>query len=319
VLSQDADGVRYELIVVDNNSSDDTKKVIAAFLTRGYSNLRYVFEGKQGLANARNTGIAHARAPILSLTDDDVRVAKDWVRQIKRAFDEHPEVACIGGKILPRWNAETPTWLTQDHWVGALALQEYGEQPFYVNAENFRCLAGANLSFRREVFEQVGHFSPKMSVGADKSDLEMEVRMWQAGLQGLYVPEIVVVADVQLDRLTKEYHRKWHSVDGRFNPLMRLDELTGPDGQLLQQPRQGPTLFGVPAFMYRDLISTCKSWVSALAIRNENLSFRKELHLRYLFNNIRVRFKENRLSNKESSISECKKFATSLLRRKMAK
>src|SRR5436305_8400951 len=115
ILAQETAGTRYELIVVDNNSTDKTREVVESFIARGHANLRYVFEGKQGLSHARNAGIAAARAPIIAFTDDDVRAASDWVASIKRVFDEHPEVDFVGGKVLPRWEAEPPSWLTPDH------------------------------------------------------------------------------------------------------------------------------------------------------------------------------------------------------------
>ena len=95
VLGQQADGVRFEVIVVDNNSTDETKQVVDGFVRRGHSNLRYSFEGRQGLSHARNAAIAVARSPLVAFTDDDVPVARDWVSTIKRAFDEHPEAAWV--------------------------------------------------------------------------------------------------------------------------------------------------------------------------------------------------------------------------------
>src|ERR1044071_7412174 len=92
VLEQDSEGVRYEVIVVDNNSTDKTREVVEGYIERGQENLRYVFEAKQGVSYARNTGIGEARAEIIAFADDDVRVTKDWVARIKRAFDLHPEI-----------------------------------------------------------------------------------------------------------------------------------------------------------------------------------------------------------------------------------
>src|SRR5438105_3335543 len=83
VLAQETGGARYEVIVVDNNSTDQTREVVEAFMARGQANLRYVFEGQQGLSYARNAGIAAARAPLIAFTDDDVRAARDWVVSIK--------------------------------------------------------------------------------------------------------------------------------------------------------------------------------------------------------------------------------------------
>src|SRR5437764_2935160 len=101
VLAQNAGGVNYELIAVDNNSTDKTREVVESFIARGHANLRYIFEGKQGISHARNAGIAAARAPIIAFMDDDVRAPSNWLISIKRAFDEHPEVDFVGGKVLP--------------------------------------------------------------------------------------------------------------------------------------------------------------------------------------------------------------------------
>src|SRR6185503_338373 len=135
LLSQHAGGVRYEVIVVDNNSTDDTRATIEALISKGHTNLRYVFEPQQGISYGRNAGIAAARGNIIAFTDDDVVVTDNWIATIKRAFDENPEVEYIGGKILPDWSEPPPKWLTIDHWW-PLALLDRGDKRFYVNASN---------------------------------------------------------------------------------------------------------------------------------------------------------------------------------------
>ncbi len=147
-------------------------------------------------------------------TDDDVRVAKDWVVRIKRAFDEHPEVQYVGVRCC-RWGG-CPRGV---HWA-PLALVDYGDQAVYFNVAFPRCLVGANLSFRRTLFEEIGLFTPdfqrvKDHIGSTE-DHEHQLRIWRAGKQGLYVPGIVVSADVQAERLTKAYHRRWHTGHGHY-------------------------------------------------------------------------------------------------------
>src|SRR5262249_44902501 len=95
VSNQIGEGVRYEVVVVDNNSTDQTRHVVQSFIERGNSHVRYLFEGRQGLSYARNLAIATARSNILAFTDDDVQVSADWVATIKRSLDSHPEVDCI--------------------------------------------------------------------------------------------------------------------------------------------------------------------------------------------------------------------------------
>ncbi|HVG21181.1 MAG TPA: glycosyltransferase family A protein, partial [Blastocatellia bacterium] len=100
VLGQKAGDVRFEVIVVDNNSKDGTRQVVESLMGSSNPGLKYIFEGRQGISHGRNAGIRNATAPIIAFTDDDVRVGLDWVSAIKRAFDEHPEADFVGGKIL---------------------------------------------------------------------------------------------------------------------------------------------------------------------------------------------------------------------------
>ena len=210
ILKQETGGVRYEVIVVDNNSTDQTRQVIESFIARRQGNMRYVFEGKPGLSHARNAGIANALAPIIAFFDDDERVAPDWVANIKQSFDEHAEIDFVGGKILPRWTAEPPAWLTsQLHWA-PVALTDYGDTPFYSNTENPVCLIGGNLGIRRAAFDLIGLFDPelqRMKGNIGSEDHELLLRLWRAGKQGMYVPKVMVEADVPIERMQKAYHR----------------------------------------------------------------------------------------------------------------
>ena len=114
----------YEVIVVDNNSTDDTRRSSTA--CRPVPALRTVVERKQGVSHARNAGIAAARAPIVAFFDDDVRVAPNWIETIIRVFADDPGTEVIGGKVLPDWAAPPPCWLTPAHWA-PLALQDLGD------------------------------------------------------------------------------------------------------------------------------------------------------------------------------------------------
>jgi glucosyl-dolichyl phosphate glucuronosyltransferase len=313
-LSQQACARGYEVIVIDNNSSDATREVVESFIKRGHRNLRYAFEEVQGLSHARNAGIRIARAPIIAFTDDDIRLTPGWAAAIKCAFDNYPEVNCVAGKILPRWNSNPPSWLTHKHWT-ALALQDYGDKPLLVSSENPLCFAGANFSFRREVFQQMGPFSPLFPRA---QDTEFLLRFWQAGQRGLYAPDAVVIADVQPERLTKSYHRKWHITNGKFNSLMRANELTGPDGRILVESPDAVRLYGVPAYVYREFIVTCKRWVAELMHRHESLAFSYENQLWLLASYIYSSYKRDASERTSSNVAEAARFIKDIVCKKTA-
>jgi glucosyl-dolichyl phosphate glucuronosyltransferase len=279
LLSQRAD-VPYEIIVVDNNSTDDTPRAIAEAAARAPHVVRGVFEPRQGLSHARNCGIDAARAPIVAFSDDDVTVASDWVQKIVRIFDAEPDVDYIGGRVLPRWRVPPPRWLTTAHW-SPLALQDYGPEPFVTSRDRAICLVGANLAFRRGVFDLVGRFVPELGrikdgIGSTE-DHEMQLRIWRAGMCGLYVPEVVAEADVAPDRMLKSYHRRWHRGHGRFCAAMRLRELVPADMGPMSEPRDIVSLFGSPAFVYADLIGFSLCWARALVRRQDAFFYANKL------------------------------------------
>ena len=310
VLAQAANGVRYEVIIVDNNSTDQTRDVVESFIARRCGNVRYVFEGKQGLSHARNAGIATALAPLVAFTDDDVRAATDWIASIKRAFDDHPEVAFVGGKVLPQWLGEPPAWLTNKHWA-PLAIVDYGDEPFYVDTQKPLCLVGANLIFRREVFEQVGLFKPdlqrvKDGVGS-MEDHEFLLRVWATGGRGLYDPRIVMTAEVQTERMTKEYHRRWHTGHGHFYAIMRSEEIERGDARL----------FDVPAHLYKNLLKSVFGWLAQSLRAREELAFEHETELRFFRGFFRQRRKEFKAAKPRSTPREVVLFLQSLIASKL--
>ena len=312
VLNQEASDMSYELIVVDNNSTDSTKQVIDSFISRGHSNLRYVFEPKQGLSHGRNAGITNARGAIIVFFDDDVRAQSDWLSNIKQAFDLYTDVDCVAGKILPNWKSDPPSWLTSDHWT-PLALQDLGNVPLCAHQEKPLPLAGANIAFRREVFQDA-LFSPDFPRA---QDLEFLMRYWRAGGRAMYVPDIVIFADVQPERLTKQYHRRWHATNGSFNSLMRRGEHVGPDGQILDNQATSVELFGAPAFLYGQLLSACGEWLAAKARGGESVSFKHENRVRFMMGYISKRYEDEFAPRNKSHVMEVGRFIKAMLHKKI--
>jgi glucosyl-dolichyl phosphate glucuronosyltransferase len=317
LLAQDGE-VSYEIILVDNNSNDRTREVVESFIARRpEANLRYVFEGKQGLSHGWNTGIAHASAPVIAFTDDDVLVARDWVASIKRAFDAHPEVDFVGGKVLPHWDDAPPSWLDSDHW-SPLAILDHGDVPFYVNTEKPYPLL--NKSFRREVFERVGLFRPEMGrikdgIGSTE-DHDLQLRIWQQGGQGLYVPGIIMFTEVPAERLTKSYHRRWHKGHGKYCAMMNLRDLTDAEGRLRERVGQGRTLFGTPGFLYRELLTDTTRFLAATLRRQESRAFMYENHIQHIVAYIRKRYEQDALDRPHGLLAEVGAFTKSLLNRR---
>jgi glycosyltransferase involved in cell wall biosynthesis len=275
VINQSASASSYEIIVVDNNSTDRTAEVAGRFARDHADRVRRILETRQGVAYARQTGIDAARGDVLAFFDDDVRVSCDWIATIQRWFREHPDVECLGGKVLPSWSSPPPSWLTPSHW-SPLALQDFGEEPVVLSLANPRGLISANLACRRSVFERLGGFSPRFQrvkdgIGSLEDD-EWIRRFWKAGGRAVYVPELVVFADVPVSRLTRAYHRRWHQGHGRFYALLRAEEM--------EQSSVGAPL-GVPAHLYRSAATDAAKWCSAVLLRRSDVAFLHEVRLRF--------------------------------------
>ena len=316
VLVAQAGLVDYEIVVVDNNSSDGTEAVVTAFgHAPGGNRLRYVFEPRQGLSFARNRGVREARGSIVAFTDDDVRVEPDWIQQVDRAFAEHPAVAYIGGRVLPHWTRRPPRWLTRAHW-SPLALQDYGAEPFVTSRDRAVCLVGANLAVRRFVFDKVGTFAPELGrikdgIGSTE-DHEFQLRVWRAGLRGRYEPSIVAVADVTPDRMDKAYHRRWHRGHGQHCAAMRLRERVPADMGPMSEPGDLVLLFGSPAFVYRDLLYFAGRWLRAVFRREDSFFYANKLRQLWSY----VRTARSQARPEASRLAELASFAHAYRRKR---
>src|SRR5688500_17756934 len=111
VLAQDTQ-TPFEIVIVNNNSQDDTESVARSLVDAHSEKIRYVLETEQGNAHARNRGVQTARGEIIAFIDDDVAVENDWLTTLTRALDSRREMSFVGGKVLPQWSGPPPTWLT---------------------------------------------------------------------------------------------------------------------------------------------------------------------------------------------------------------
>ena len=294
-LLDQRDFPNYEVVVVDNNSMDETRELVCNYAHKS-QRVRYVFEKKQGLSYGRNTGISAAESDLIAFTDDNVRANPDWVQQIQLASMERPDYGIFGGRVLPLWPHEPPSWLMKEHWA-PLALCDYG-QAQTISSANRKTLIGANMIIRRSVFDQIGMFSPDYQrvgegVGSTE-DHELQNRYWKAGGLGWFDPSIVVKADVQPERLEKQYHRRWHFAHGRMLARMR-DPMIEDSTHLI---------FGIPRYMFRELISRSCNWVGAISAGKPDTAFLHETELRFYAGFIRERLTERRAQGLSASSME---------------
>lgn len=287
VLNQHVNDVSFEVIVVDNNSTDDTAAVVRSVQATAGARLHYVKELHQGTSHARNAGIRQAKGPIIAFTDDDVLVSPDWLQSIVETFSSDPSLVFLGGPVLPLWNGSPPSWLTKEHWA-PLAVLDYGPTPFHIGGTDARGLITANFAIRREAFERVGMFKTSLQLVKDTpgsmEDHEMVTRLSQAGETGRYVPSIVTHTTIPTERLTKRYHRRWHRGHGRRYAILRDSSFE----------KSRMTVLGVPLHVYREMLTGALGWLSARVRGSAKNAFAQELRFWFAagFIGERIRRKE---------------------------
>lgn len=196
----------YELIVVDNNSSDDTREVAKRFET--CDGFCYVFEGRQGLSVARNRGVGEAGGEIVAFLDDDVIVDDNWLVNLQKCFDETGADAA-GGRSYLILEQDPPDWLEGNL---RLSLSEVDLGPERKAVAGGRGLYGLNMAFRKTRLEEVGKFDEGLgrrgkALLAGEETLVFK-RIAEGGGTIVYEPDAVVGHIIERDRLTWDYFRR---------------------------------------------------------------------------------------------------------------
>lgn len=245
----------WNVLIVDNNSTDDTRSVVMAATAWFPVPLTYMFEGRQGKSNALNTGLEAISSSIVLFSDDDVRLPEDWLEAAVGPLLQQPDVAYVGGPVHPLWSGTPPRWLHQSpKAAGVLAILDYGPQPFCFEDRRLIPL-GVNMAVRRSLIETVGGFhaalgrSGRSLLGQEQA--EFFARCRAIGARGLYVPAMHLNHLVPANRLSLRYFLRWWFWKGvsqaRWHRMHRETEL----GLNLAQTSQ---VFGISRFMYGDVL-----------------------------------------------------------------
>jgi GT2 family glycosyltransferase len=197
-------GLPWELIIVDNNSSDNTKEIIENFINKSDLNVKYVIERHQGLSHARNMGIHEAGGNIIAFTDDDCIVDRYWITSISKEFHSGESIAGIGGRVLLYNKMDRP-----------VSIRVY-EEKIVLSSINriFNLIIGCNMAFARPVFDEIGMFDTDFGAGtrlASAEDSDFLYRAYKKGLKIIYSPDVLVYHnhgrrnDEQINALNKGY------------------------------------------------------------------------------------------------------------------
>ena len=228
------DSVKWEVVVVDNNSQDETREVVEDFSRKYPGRFRYVFEPRQGLSYARNAGIQNARGEILAFTDDDVTVEPTWLQNLTVTLEKDPWVGAAGRTVSTN-TFTPPDWLALDgpqSMMHVLCAQfDLGKEPCELILPPY----GANMAYRKEVFEKYGGFRTDLGRSAGNTlsneDTEFGRRLLAAGERLRYEPSAVVYHPAPEHRIQKGYFLRWWFDFGRA---------------AVREWGRGPSVLGIP-------------------------------------------------------------------------
>jgi glycosyltransferase involved in cell wall biosynthesis len=251
--------VAWEILVVDNNSTDGTKAVCEQFINR--LPLRYVLEARQGKSCALNRALSLVKAPLLLFTDDDVDVDERWVVSLVDAAQWHPEAVFFGGRVLPRWDVPPPRWVVESRLAlldFVFVRYDFGDAERALDSQ-MRPFFGANLAIRKQIFddgysfnENIGPQGRNLVHGEETELLNLLV---QKGYKGIYVPGAIVHHRNDRARMTERYLRRYFKGAG-----MRETRVAGCIG--------GRRIcFGAPLGLWRLLIKRGRRYLIRRAIR----------------------------------------------------
>ena len=222
----------FEVVIINNNSTDNTEKVCKEFHQK-YSNIqyRYFIETNQGLSFARNRGIDESRAELVTFIDDDAWLDKNFLKELVDFMEQHSEVVSVGGTILLDYEDRRPNWQTK--YLASL----FGYFKYSDHCEAFKKTdypRGSNMTFRKSVFEQIGKFNTALGRigqnlgGGEEKDIYQ--RIYSRGLTVYNLPTALVYHAVPVSRTSVDFIRKqaigvgqseWYRVRGNNKLILQ--------------------------------------------------------------------------------------------------
>lgn len=214
LLQQDLDKESYEIIVIDNASTDSTAEISKKYLS--HPNFKYVYESTLGLSVARNTGAKSTKAPILAYLDDDAEASSQWLRVLVETYNNDPQLVIAGGRVelkLPENYDNLPSWISEN-LSGALGFYNLGNETVYITDPGLTP-RGLNYSISRDFLEAIGGFDANFGRIGTKLLSNEELVMTELALQKdkkvAYIPAALVAHNVQPERLKLDWflRRSW--------------------------------------------------------------------------------------------------------------
>jgi len=223
----------YEVIIVDNNSSDNTRDIAEQWQAQKEFQLRYSMEVRQGISHARNRAVSEARGDWLWFVDDDIYFDENWLQGVTDVIKNNPDAMAIAGKIILEFERPEPEWLP-DIAYNYYGLTRFGDNPRWLKHGEYPI--GANVAIRKVVFECVGLFNSNLGrVGNSLiswDETEFFMRLYRSGGQIIYTPHAIVRHRITKQQLSKLWLIRRMFSDGISQVIAERENITRNRKQL---------------------------------------------------------------------------------------
>jgi glucosyl-dolichyl phosphate glucuronosyltransferase len=221
LINQTLPKTDYEILVVDNASTDKTIEIVREFESE--KNLKYIFEPCLGLSYARNTGCSKAVGEYIAYLDDDAIACPEWLQRILDAFRTVPQAGAVGGKVDPIWEMKPPPWV-DDLMKRFLSLLDWSDTPTILNDAQY--LVGANISFPKDMLEKFSGFPTELGRKGksliSNEEIELIKKIKNDGFVIFYDPEITVKHLIPSSRLSPIWFRKRFFTQGISDAILYM-------------------------------------------------------------------------------------------------
>ncbi len=206
IRNQTAAAQDWELVLVDNRSTDDTAAITKQFIAANPGlNVRYCYEANPGLSFARNRGVAEAAAPVISFVDDDVILSPDYIKEMAAFFEQYPQATGVGGKVIPRYESGSePAWMSK-YLNGFVGKVDFGPEIKKFDAA-MKYPAGCNMTYTKDIIRKAGGFNNELTFRSD--DKYMFYRIAPLSNEIYYHPGAWLEHFIDAHRLTEDNFRK---------------------------------------------------------------------------------------------------------------
>lgn len=258
-----------EILIVDNNSEDDTKAIAEAYMAQESSSrikVSYCVETQQGLSYARNHGIAEAKADNVVFLDDDILLGKSFIGSWLTFFKEFTDYSAAGGKIHVQFDAGKPKWAS--HFLMTLfGYHDLGKKVRKYPSNKYPF--GGNMGFRKEIFSQTGVFDTELGrkgknlTANEEKDLFNRVKA--LGEPILYLPDAFLFHRIGKERATRDYIRKQAEGMGKSIAIQVNDSVKRKANHIIKELAK--TLISFALFLVYTLGLTPSKGITLLKFR----------------------------------------------------